>query len=120
MPAAPPCLTLKLFRTRLGPRWQRTILPVNKPGGAGAVQSALEYGGSAAFATGSGLEMPAVIVAPDTWSVAPPAPWSLIVDRNVRDCVDAATVNTHGELWLTVPAPGPSLPALADTRIPAA
>jgi hypothetical protein len=63
--------------------------------------------------------MPEVMLAPDTCRVAPPPP-SVIVERKVRGCVDAATESTHGELWLTVAAPGPSLPALVETTIPAA
>ena len=64
--------------------------------------------------------MPAVMVAPATCSVAPPLPLTVIVERNVRSCVEAATVVTHGELWSLVAGPGPSLPALADTKTPAA
>jgi hypothetical protein len=69
--------------------------------------------------TGSGLAIPEVMVAPDTCRVAPPPP-RVTVERKVRGWVDAATVCTQGALWLTVPAPGPSFPAEADTTIPAA
>lgn len=103
----------------MGPRWQATILPVNVPGGAGASHPTLEYGGSDALTTGSGLVMPDVMVAPDSCKLAPP-PLRLIVERKVRDCVDAATESTQGELWLTVAAPGPSFPALVATTTPAA
>jgi len=63
--------------------------------------------------------MPEVMVAPDTCRVAPP-PLRVTVERKVRCWVDAATVCTHGPLWLTVAAPGPSLPAEAETSTPAA
>jgi hypothetical protein len=63
--------------------------------------------------------MPAVMFAPDTCSVAPP-PLMVMTERKVRCWVDAATVSTHGPLWLTVAAPGPSLPAEAETSTPAA
>ena len=45
---------------------------------------------------------------------------SVRVESNSRLCVEAATVVTHGDRWLTVPAPGPSLPAEAATNTPAA
>ena len=34
--------------------------------------------------------------------------------------VDAATVVYHGEAWSAVDAPGPELPALTETKMPAA
>jgi hypothetical protein len=59
------------------------------------------------------------MVAPRSVAVAPP-PVSEIVDWNARRCEEAATVVTHGELWLTVAASGPSFPADAETKMPAA
>src|SRR5690606_2688409 len=50
----------------------------------------------------------------------PFAPVTVSVEENSRRWVDAATVVTHGETWLTVAAPGPLLPAEAETKTPAA
>ena len=89
------------------------------PGGAGAVHSALLYGAADARTTGSGALTPAVMDAPTNVAVSPP-PVTVRVEANSRRCVDAATVVTHGERWLAVLAPGPSLPAEAATETPAA
>ncbi len=64
--------------------------------------------------------MPAVTVAPVREAVAPAAPFSVTVDVKARSWVEAATLLTHGLRWLTVPAPGPSLPADVATNTPAA
>ena len=45
---------------------------------------------------------------------------SVTEPRLARLCVPAATVVIHGPGFLTVPAPGPSFPAAADTKMPAA
>src|SRR5262245_17043045 len=42
------------------------------------------------------------------------------VVANSRVWVEAATEETHGDRWLTVPAPGPSLPADVETKTSAA
>ena len=46
-------------------------------------------------------------------------PVSVSVDWNVAAWVEAATVMYHGQKCSTVPAPGPLLPAEAETRMPA-
>jgi hypothetical protein len=61
-----------------------------------------------------------VIDAPSTVNVSPPLAFRDRAERNSRVWVDAATLVTHGERWLAVPAPGPSLPAEAETKTPAA
>ncbi|GAA3154692.1 hypothetical protein GCM10020001_092980 [Nonomuraea salmonea] len=110
---------MKLFSTRFGPRSQATILPVNCPAGAGTSHSGREYGGAEASTTGSGEETPAVMDAPlIVTGVGPPC--SLIVVWNVLVCVEAATVVVHGPRWSVVSAPGPELPADAETSTPAA
>src|SRR5262245_35267324 len=120
MPTAPPCRTLKPFSTRaLPPRWHATILPVKVPGGAGVVQSALEYGASVDSTTGAG-PAPSVRDAPLLVKTSPLDAVTVSVVANSRVCVDAATDVTHGDKWFTVPAPGPSFPADADTKTPAA
>ena len=115
MPTAPPWRTLKPFSTRaLTPRWQATILPVKIPAGAGASQSSVGVGrgrgehhrgragplgdrgpgqrlGGAVAGQGQGrLELP-------------------LLGRGGDRVSPTAT------RWLTVPAPGPSLPAEAAT-----
>jgi hypothetical protein len=67
-----------------------------------------------------GSDTPSVIDAPVSSSVEPSAPVSVRVETNVRCCVEAATVVTHGDRWFAVDAPGPSLPAEAATNTPAA
>ena len=44
---------------------------------------------------------------------------SVSVASEARECVLAATVVSHGPVWATVEAPGPSLPADAATNTPA-
>ena len=63
---------------------------------------------------------PAVIEAPSAVKVSPLAGGQRQRVANSRVWVEAATVVTHGDRWLAVPAPGPSLPAEADTKTPAA
>ena len=110
---------MKPFSTRATtPRSQATIFPVKVPGAAGASHSALLYGGADDNTIGSG-PAPAVIDAPVNSAVAAPAV-NVSVDWNSRVWVDAPTVVTHGARWLAVPAPGPSLPADAETNTPAA
>src|SRR5215217_7650177 len=101
------------------PRWQATILPVNAPAGAGEPHRMLYPGSSLASTTGAG-PAPGVIEAPSTVKVSPLPAFTVSVVANSRVWVDAATVVTHGDRWLTVPAPGPSLPADAETNTPAA
>ena len=93
---------------------------MNRPAGAGASQPGLLYGGAEASTTGSGDAIPAVMLAPVSVAVTPDAPVRLSVEVNARSCVDAAALLTHGPRWLTVPAPGPSLPADVATNTPAA
>src|SRR3712207_4294547 len=119
MPTAPPCLTLKPFSTRPGPRWQATILPENNPAGAGERHCGSLYGGADENTTAAG-PAPAVIDAPLNVAVAPPGPVRLRVDSNDRPWVEAATVVTHGDRWSAVAAPGPEFPAEAATNTPAA
>src|SRR3954467_2324655 len=107
-----------MTRPRLSSR-QATILPVNVPGAACVSQSGSPYGAADASTTGSGEVMPRVMDEPVSFRLAPPAR-SVTVDWKARCCVDAATVVTHGPLWLAVPAVGPSLPAEAETNTPAA
>src|SRR5262245_27323508 len=57
--------------------------------------------------------------APVNVAVSAP-PVTVSVDENWRSWVDAAVLATHGERWLAVPAPGPSLPADVATNTPAA
>src|SRR5262245_3405920 len=83
IPTAPPCMTLKPLRARLGPRSQAAILPVNVPGGTGFTHSGSAYGGSEALTIGVELAIPEVMLAPDTCRVAPP-PSSVMVERKVR------------------------------------
>ncbi len=113
---------MKPFSTRaLTPRWQATILPVNSAGrGRRVAQRVASTALPTDRTTGSGAVTPAVIDAPTNVAVAPPDPVTVSVDWNSRVCVDAATVVVHGDRWLAVPAPGPSLPADAATNTPAA
>ena len=53
-------------------------------------------------------------------NVSPLLAVTFSVLANSRVWVDAATVVTHGDRWLAVPAPGPLLPAEADTNTLAA
>ena len=61
-----------------------------------------------------------MIEAPSTVNVSPLVAVRVSVLANARVCVEAATVVTHGDRWLAVEAPGPSLPAEAATKTPAA
>src|SRR5688500_1844550 len=119
MPAAPPCRTLKPFRIRPGLRWHATILPANRPAGAGLLQVALLYGAAEASTTGNGLATPVVIETPVRVAAVPSDEPGVSVEVNARFWVDAATVVTHGERWSVVAAPGPELPAEAATTTPA-
>src|SRR5690606_3652764 len=101
------------------PRSQATITPSKMPAGAGLRHSGSLYGASAAITTGSG-PAPPVTEVPTNSTVSPLSAVRVRVLRNARFCVEAATVVTHGETWLTVAAPGPSLPAEAATNTPAA
>ena len=47
-------------------------------------------------------------------------PVTVSVDWNSRVWVEAATAVVHGDRWLAVLAPGPSLPAEVETNTPAA
>ena len=47
------------------------------------------------------------------------APVTVSVDSKARVWVEAATEVTHGDRWLAVEAPGPSLPADDATKMPA-
>jgi len=61
---APPCRTLKPFSTlATSPRSQATILPANRPSGAGSVHNASLYGAVEARTTGAG-PAPSVMDAP--------------------------------------------------------
>jgi hypothetical protein len=101
------------------PRWHATILPVNVPAGAGAVQRAFEYGASLDRTMGAG-PAPGVMEAPSMVNVSPLPARTVRVVANSRVWVEAATEATHGDRWLTVPDPGPSLPADVETKMPAA
>src|SRR5690606_21440562 len=69
--------------------------------------------------TGVSVSIPWVTDAPRSTSVSSPD-LRVSVELNSRVWVEAATVVTHGETWLTVDAPGPLLPAEAATNTPAA
>jgi len=94
-------------------------LPLNNPRGAGASHSGFEYGAADESTTGNG-PTPGVMDAPLTVNVSPLEAFSVSAVANSRVCVDAATVVTHGDRWFAVRAPGPSLPADAETKTPAA
>ena len=122
MPAAPPEEATKLFQTRAcPPRWQAMILPAKTLGSAGIVpHSASLYPGTlAAITTGAG-PAPSVIEAPTAVNLSPFDAVRLSVETNSRVWVEAATEVVHGARWLTVPAPGPELPAEVETNTPAA
>ena len=61
-----------------------------------------------------------MIDAPSAVKVAPSVEATVRVEANSRVWVEAATVIIHGDRWLAVPAPGPSLPAEVETNTPAA
>ena len=64
--------------------------------------------------------MPEVMEMPSLEKVSPLSAVMLSVVVHWRVWVEAATVVVHGPRWLAVPAPGPSLPAEAETNTPAA
>src|SRR5262249_45123375 len=77
------------------------------------------YGAADARTTGAG-PAPEVIDAPVNVALVPSLEFTVSVESNSRRWVDAATVVTHGDRWLTVEAVGPSLPAEVATKTPAA
>src|SRR5262245_41722783 len=123
MPSPLPCWTTKPFQTRASPpRRHATINPSKTVGEAGSVEQPgppVYPGTFCASTTGNG-PAPAVIVEPSTENVSPLPAVSESVVANSRVCVDAPTVVVHGPRWSAVPAPGPELPAEADTNTPAA
>jgi hypothetical protein len=82
------------------------------------LQRGLLYGAAEESTIGSG-PAPWVIEAPWNVAVVEPAV-SVSVDWNVRVCVDAATVVTHGLRWFRRPRAWARVPAEAATNTPAA
>ena len=69
--------------------------------------------------TGVAVETPLVMVTPDIEKWSPLDAARFRVEVKKRSEVDAPTVMTQGPPWSVVPAPGPELPAEAETVMPA-